>query len=486
MKWISQLVDKIVQLSDLSDSFIEELDRITILGENASDTIISHMKEIFNICEDNGIETPILLSRGETLTKEDVEESIFDQGDDWRIILSKNGVSSSLQARENEKTIFYFFADSLVSWLEKIDPLDKESWLPLDLTLNTTFIVNGIKNGFGGSVLWFLPLTDLDHEDLVGFRTKLPDVSDIHGLVHIISNQQTCVAPRSFEILWGQQDPKLESIINNIQMKIFSACLVQDLRSSRDGYIVTLKGTKRLTLPLHDETLNVSSCTVSNLKKVVEWVYAERAETRLKLVMDRLSIEISENTSFASGLILHGDAALQQAKDSYAYVILERKDAYHKELRELMKDMKSQSEIYATKVRDLVGNLTRDILGILVFIGFSFIGKFDSNKISSLLGSDELALLTKFLSIYLIFSCVVQLVVHGRDSSLTYKESQKWLKVLQNYTSLEDSQDRFTKPLQERRFTLHVVMTFSAIFYFLLAIGVWNLPFIVNLLLNQR
>jgi hypothetical protein len=57
-------------------------------------------------------------------------------------------------------------------------------------------------------------------------------------------------------------------------------------------------------------------------------------------------------------------------------------------MRELMKDMKAQADLFAAKVRDLVASLTRDILGVLVFIGFSFIGKFDQKNLASLLISD--------------------------------------------------------------------------------------------------
>jgi hypothetical protein len=221
----------------------------------------------------------------------------------------------------------------------------------------------------------------------------------------------------------------------------------------------------------------------AKLIAAVEWVYEERAETRLRLVMDRLSIDVDASSTLVAGLQLHLANALQQAQDSYAFVILDRKDAYHKELRELMKDMKAQADLYAAKVRDLVASVTRDTLGVLVLVGFSFLGKFDSNNLRALLESAELQLLLRCLSIYLIVSFVMQWTTHWRDASLAYKESLRWLSVLQSYTSKSDSRSNFLDPLDARRRTLWIALSVSGAMYAALAVAVWNLPKIAQSLL---
>lgn len=150
-----------------------------------------------------------------------------------------------------------------------------------------------------------------------------------------------------------------------------------------------------------------------------------------------------------------------------------------------MKDMKSQADLYASKVRDLVSSLTRDILSVLVFIGFSFIGKFDQRNIHALLESTELSLLVKFLAGYLLLSCVLQFISHLRDASLAYEESRTWLDVLQHYSSRSDKQDRFLTPIDRRRVTLFVAMGIIGLIYAILILVTWNLPFTVELLLAQ-
>jgi hypothetical protein len=201
--------------------------------------------------------------------------------------------------------------------------------------------------------------------------------------------------------------------------------------------------------------------------------------------MDRLSIDIEHGQTLLAGAEKYLAVALQQARDSYNFVILDRKDAYHKEVRELMKDMKSQADLYATKVRDLVNSLTRDILSVLVFIGFSFIGKFDQRNINALLESTELSLLVKFLAGYLVLSCVLQFSSHLRDANLAYQESLTWLDVLQHYSSRSDKQDRFLTPIDRRRVTLFVAMWIVGATYATLVLITWNLPFVIELLLAQ-
>lgn len=56
--------------------------------------------------------------------------------------------------------------------------------------------------------------------------------------------------------------------------------------------------------------------------------------------------------------------------------MLERRDAYAKELTNLLKDLKAQSDLYSSKVRSLLGNLTRDVLAGILLIGFTMFTKF--------------------------------------------------------------------------------------------------------------
>lgn len=153
-------------------------------------------------------------------------------------------------------------------------------------------------------------------------------------------------------------------------------------------------------------------------------------------------------------------------------------------MRELLKDMRSQADMYASKVRDIVGNVTRDTLGVFAFVGYSFLGKFDKTNLDELLKSHELSLLVKFLAGYLLLSFGLQLIVHCRDASLTTTESKKWLNVLQRYTSREENKESFLEPITKRRRTLYWALLIMALIYLPLAIATWKLPTIALCLVS--
>ncbi|MDN8361018.1 hypothetical protein QZK58_16990, partial [Acinetobacter baumannii] len=148
--------------------------------------------------------------------------------------------------------------------------------------------------------------------------------------------------------------------------------------------------------------------------------------------------------------------------------------------------MKSQADMYAAKVRDLVSSLTRDILGILIFVALSFISKFDQNNLTKLINSIELSTFLKFLSGYLILSGTLQIVSHLRDANLSYEESQQWLGILQNYTSKNDNKEKFTDPITKRRKTLFIAMLLCGLIYIILAIAIWHLPTIIHYLITPE
>lgn len=482
MNTVTGLLAAVVELHKLATNSIEELGRLTLAGETLDTVVARTISDIQSLCIPLGI-TPTIIVGGNTIGPDEAEALSDYLGRAWRLVLGKSTLAGKMQARDGENTFLFFTISGFLSWVGALDPFTLPAHNEPDLAVPTTIRVHGLSQSFGGPLLWILPI-----ESSVSSPTTLvdlPNTEDIQGLIHLNANTALRVCPASIAMTWGDFAQPSAKPFLRLSALTLAACLVQELRRTDTEYEVTLRGTRRLSLKLIGLEDTVSEELVSNLLKAVAWVYEERSETRLKLVMDRLSIDIQDGQSLISGMSEYLLEAMQQAKDSYAFVILERKDAYHKEMRELMKDMKSQADLYASKVRDLVASLTRDVLGILVLIGFSFIGKFDQKNLMGLLTSNELALMTKFLAGYLVLSCVLQLVTHWRDASLAYSESRAWLDVLQHYTSIKDKKDRFLDPIDRRKFTLNVAMAISFVIYAVIAVVTWNLPFCIELLLAQ-
>lgn len=89
----------------------------------------------------------------------------------------------------------------------------------------------------------------------------------------------------------------------------------------------------------------------------------------------------------------------------------------------------------------------------------------------------------KFLAGYLLLSCVLQISAHWRDSVLSSRESERWLKVLQRYTSREENGANFLKPINTRKTTLYISFGIMVLVYAALFFATWNLPSLAKFLL---
>lgn len=481
MTELKPLMDRIASLRAAAVSMKEESFRLICEGQELTEEVASHLLAIRSIIEGFNMEPPSVLVGGVAIEDEDLRDLTVVGGDPWRLILAKSELAAKVSARPDEQTVLFVSLNGMIDWASERDPFTHNSNLDPDFSKPVTLRVHGLTSAFGGPELWVLPLHGDSPKCVTG--SQLPETTAVNDVIHLNVDKLVKVSPRGWALTWGDLDSSAARPWRRLSCMVLAACLVQELRRSAQATDVTIRGSKRVSVSLAEGVIDCSRALVAQLVSAVQWVYSERPETRLKLVMDRLSIDIDCDQSFLVGLEEHLSEAIKQAQDSYAFVILERKDAYYKEMRDFMKDMKAQADLYAAKIRELVASVTRDILGVLVLIGFSFLGKFDSNNLKQLLASNELALLLKFLAGYLILSCTLQIITHLRDAQLAFSESEKWIGILRNYTSSTDREDQFFEPIKRRRRTLWFALGISALLYMVLATAVWKLPLIMQELL---
>lgn len=482
-----ELVESIKSLCKLALSAKEDVLRLILDGVSLGGEVNDSLLTVIRISKELQLSVPSLFvvigDDTELISLEELASGSHD-GEAWRLIIAKSEVAGLLPARENDHGIVFFSLNAFHEWIARWDPFLRPTATTPDLSKPTTIRVCGLKDSFGGPCLWVLPLDDAKPlvEDLT-----LPSSSEVHSLIHTNSTKALRVCPKSYSMTWGAIESAEALPLVRLSVNVMASSLVQELRYYGDEYEITLNGTKRLSLVLCNDIdeVEMSEDFITSLNKSVAWVYDEKPETRLGLLMDRLSIDVDSSKSFVYGLSLHLKAALLQAKDSYSFVILDRKDAYHKEIRELMKDMKAQADLYAQKVRDLVSSIARDTLGILIFITFSFVARFDKQNFSELLSSAGLSVISKVLASYLILSLVIQSAAHFRDVVLSDQESRKWLDMLQHYSSRDDKENRFLEPIRKRRNTFYTALGIAALIYFLLAIATWNLPSLISWLITM-
>lgn len=481
MSSLFALFDQVQSLSAMGCRVKEESFRITLEHPRLDQIQAEKIGAVFKSCADLSC-FPTLMIDGEQMDPSDLASSF---GESWMLVIGKSELAKKhLKLRPDEQTFLFFSTQGFDEWSKQLSPFSVlSSPLEPDFNRPVTIRVHGLASAFGGDSLWVMP-ADIKNIPSPS-STGLPENDVVHKLVHLVSLDQAMrVSPRNWALTWGNlQDAQARQWMR-LSCLVLSACLVSEIKNGAPAMQVTVRGAKSHTLGLWQSHADLPWHALQlKLLSAVQWVYAERSETRLKLLMDRLSVDINPAGCWLTELHRLLDAALKQAQDSYAFVILDRKDAYFKEMREVMKDMKSQADLYAAKVRELVSTVTRDILGVLAFLGFSFIGRFDQQNLDILLRSSELSLLLKALSGYLLLSCALQLTAHWRDASLAYAESTRWLDVLQNYTSQSDRKAEYIEPIDKRRKTLCIAMFTSAALYALVAGVVWNLPFVIKWLL---
>ena len=482
MKNIVGMIEQIHELVLRSDFVTEESYRLTLKGSKVTNDIAYICDEIGNVCSELDMSCPTITVSGASVDSDEVSDYIGVDDSPWSILISKNLLADALKPddKPNSKSVLFMCEARALEWVKTIDPFASPTIdLAPDFNQETFIWIYGLQKSFGGSCVKILPIMKYDDVNQTDTLT-LPNSNQVSESVKISSDIHLKIRPNAFLVNWGDLTSDLAKAFISLGIDNLIASLAFEIKKNEGQYIISFKGTKLVTKVL-DRDIKVDCVNLqSKLIKTVSWAYKERTETRLQLIMDRLSLDIEQGQSIYDGLIINIDEALQQAQDSYAFVILDRKDAYHKEMRELLKDMRSQADMYASKVRDLISNITRDILGILAFVGFSFLSKFDKKNLMELLDSHELSILVKFLAGYLLLSCVLQISAHWRDSVLSTRESQRWLKVLQRYTSRDENSNNFLDPIKARKNTLYTSFVIMIIVYATLFITTWNLPAIAK------
>jgi len=196
---------------------------------------------------------------------------------------------------------------------------------------------------------------------------------------------------------------------------------------------------------------------------VVAWIFEDRVSIRKKLFNERLSLDLESDDTLLGSLIKCLPSALSQAKERYNFVIIDRKDAYVKELKELLKDIRTQSELYAGKIRSLLSNFLRDLLAALVLIGFTIFTKFTDQE--ALADNNRLRLVFNALAIYFIASIVLQSIIDCTDILVSKREMFYWKNATKELLPEKDFTKHIENSLKGRRYALRAIYPVVAIFY---------------------
>jgi hypothetical protein len=477
MSILTPALIEVDRLTLLGERVNEEPTRVSVEGSSLTDEVAGQVIKINEALDRLGVGHASFLVDGRQIDSDVLPHTQQLLAKPWRWVIGKGNLVAKIKTDSEAKIFLFLNPVRFVRWFETVDPFVGSTRTDQPFNGPTTIRIHGLDRGVWGPSLRVLGLDEVDPPSIM--PTALPTESSVHTNVSISSDRPIKLRPRDWEITGGDLTTPTGIATRRKSTTVMAACLAQQITQTGDELKLTLKGSKKVELSLMPAE-DTQQDLLPTLTGALAWVYEERTETRLKLLVERLCVDLDGTVSFIAGLQLYLTDALQQARDSYAFVILERKDAYHKEMREFMKDMKGQADQYAAKVRDLVSALTRDVLGVLVLVGFSFISKFDVVRLQEMNKSAEFALLARTLAGYLLISCALLLYISYRDAKMGYSELSNWFKILQNYTSKSDFKDRVLAPLDARKSYLWKMMFGIGFVYLSLVIAVWNLPALVG------
>lgn len=237
----------------------------------------------------------------------------------------------------------------------------------------------------------------------------------------------------------NKQDSYSIEYKNSILSCLFAICNeIISYDSKTKKYTIVLDGIAR-----EEEEIKINYISQLYTKdtnelfyKIVEWVYSDENNFKLrqKLLMDRLTIEISCSTNTTNDIdkiLLSLKPAFEQAEERFIYAIYHKLDDYRKDRKDLMKDLRDLSKLYSEKIRSLISSLSRDVLAGILLVGITLLVKVSDKPTFS--NKNLLRYVCVAYGIYFAISFLIQAVNDWIDIHRTNDEFDKWQKETDDY-----------------------------------------------------
>lgn len=375
-----------------------------------------------------------------------------------------------LQPKANAGKFVFFSLNNFEEWLKRIGtPFSVEH--PFNIHDRTVLWVRGVNSAQIGSKLSVVPLDDYDDYFFDTASLDLPIDEDIRSQVHVVSNSMVVINLEGFRLPDESINVEYLKPIFRQYEELLASCLVKEFYSE-DRVVVS--GLKRIQLSIGDGHRDVDIEDIEQLESAVRWVYQERTETRLLLLMDRLSLDLPERCNMLPNIYIHLVQALEQARSRYDFVIMDRKEAHAKELSDLQKDIKTATDNYSKTANELVSGLLKDALSSIFVLA---IGLF-----SRLIGRDgvfesfSVKWLFYGLGLYLIMSASVRIYIGLKGLNLSLEDLKYWKDALRNHMS----ESEFSKIVYERTKEYKKLYNRSAfgvgVIYIVLSVAMFCVP----------
>jgi hypothetical protein len=328
-------------------------------------------------------------------------------------------------------------------------------------------VVPGLEEEFGGACFLGLPAESQQLPPRMwALPPNGPDRAAIAERVHAIGAAgQGIMPPSSFRVNKGSAP----SAFARAEARALATALATYLI---DGNTISLESPQLDLIQVADGM--ESEDRIAELRRAVLWAYEEKVDTRVRLVVEGLQIRRGEGETWLASCLDHADYALRRARERYAFVVSELSDVYAAERRDVVREMRSLADQFASKTRALSGALLRDALAGILLVGVTL-----SVKLATVGGKvDPVALTAIFrvLAGYFAVSATLQSVLHIHDVVRSRRELDVWCLECHDRISEHTVADLRGRTVAPRETGFYCTVLAIDLIYLALAAAAWLYP----------
>lgn len=458
----SKLFKSIQNVTEISSGVVETWFSLSLSGQyrqQYSKTLFSELHKSFESIGKSGC---ITYQIGNSIIQIDELQDFLVDGTHWSLNINKQ----SFMGNGDKITNFFFDINSFRQWADTTDPFSSSN--PFNGHV-CKIAVNGLQSPFGGpNFAVFGNSYDGSDDSELRYNDDY-----LKSTLRQFTETKREIHPKNHYVSYGSVDENSYPFYRNSLMCL-SVALCDELYEDN----VVLRGIRRLEFNIQSPQYENAQMVPAqdSICEAFRWIYSgdSRYELRHKLLMDRLTLDLPLNESYYTGIINLIDDALRQAKERYNYAFFERSSEYQKELQQFLKELHGLCDSYSSKVRSLLGNFLRDALAGFLTVAITLFARV--RDLETLDSENFLTYVFCAYGIYLLISCLFQVIVDWKDLCLSENEIDYWKTASREYMREQDFENHKKGTVVKRKKWAIRQYIYVAILYIVFALFSFYVP----------
>lgn len=390
----------------------------------------------------------------------------------WSLTLDKTAMvpALGLTPSDGEKIRLFFTEGAFERW-SSYRTILRDSLEPWPARL--TIMIDAVDARVSGPSLRAGPISAVQNPFETSSLEHFPDPLTVARTVYMPPAMATRTLRQS-ALTYGDIDHPAFAILRTWAAQDAANLLADEISVRDPSAVAILRGGRRAELPLRSHEPPISATELAFRQDAIRWVFDEHVDSRHALVADRLRLEWQPGDTMESLVQRELPSAMPEARERYREVVLEKKDLAAKELRDVLKEIRAQADLYAVKVRDLIAGFFRDFLASVLLIGVGALARIDGGKLHELVEFAPANIFFRTLSIYFVISATAQIFIQKRDLQMTGRELSAWLSAAREHLPSARLESELKRCIEPRRKFFQGALIVVGVLNGLTAITLWN------------